>query len=41
MLYGTKPNGGSIAPILHCEGTAEQHACSDPKDGELCLSRVK
>ena len=41
MLYGTKPKGGSIAPILHCEGTAEQHVCSDPKDGELCLSRVK
>jgi len=33
--------GASTAPILHCEGMEDKHACSYPKDGELYLSRVK
>ena len=24
-----------------CDGSEVEHACWDPKDGELCLSRVK
>ena len=24
-----------------CDGSAVEHACWDPKDGELCLNRVK
>jgi hypothetical protein len=25
----------------YCDGSEVEHACWDPKDGELCLSRVK
>ena len=24
-----------------CDGSAVEHVCWDPKDGELCLNRVK
>jgi hypothetical protein len=24
-----------------CDGSVVEHACWDPKDGELCLNRVK
>jgi hypothetical protein len=26
---------------IYCDGSAVEHACWDPKDGELCLNRVK
>lgn len=26
---------------IFCERTEREHACWDPKDGELCLSRAK
>ena len=26
---------------IYCKGSAVEHACWDPKDGELCLNRVK
>lgn len=26
---------------LFCNGSAVEHVCWDPKDGELCLNRVK
>ena len=35
------PHSVSTAPVFHCEGMVEKHACSYPKDGELYLSRVK
>jgi hypothetical protein len=28
-------------PWTICDGAAVEHACWDPKDGELCLNRVK
>jgi len=27
--------------LIFCEGPAVEHVCWDPKDGELCLNRVK
>ena len=40
--------GGMASRSLHhrptmifCERFEYEHACCDPKDGELCLSRVK
>ena len=27
--------------LIFCEGFEYEHICRDPKDGELCLSRVK
>jgi hypothetical protein len=27
--------------LTFCDGPAVEHACWDPKDGELCLNRVK
>jgi hypothetical protein len=27
--------------IIFCEGFELEHACRDPKDGELCLSGAK
>uniref|UniRef100_J3L8L3 Uncharacterized protein n=1 Tax=Oryza brachyantha TaxID=4533 RepID=J3L8L3_ORYBR len=33
---------GRTAPTpIFCEGFELEHTCRDPKDGELCLSRVK
>lgn len=26
---------------IYCDGSAVEHVCWDPKDGELCLNRVK
>jgi hypothetical protein len=28
-------------PILTCERFESEHSCWDPKDGDLCLNRVK
>ncbi|KAJ1683651.1 hypothetical protein LUZ63_021128 [Rhynchospora breviuscula] len=28
-------------PPIFCEGFELEHACRDPKDGELCLSEAK
>jgi hypothetical protein len=28
-------------PLIFCEGWEQEHICNDPKDGELCLSRLK
>jgi hypothetical protein len=28
-------------PKPSCDGSAVEHVCWDPKDGELCLNRVK
>ena len=27
--------------LTFCDGSAVEHVCWDPKDGELCLNRVK
>ena len=27
--------------LIFCEGFEYEHMCRDPKEGELCLSRVK
>ena len=36
------PSSGTIRPtILSVERFEYEHICWDPKDGELCLSRVK
>ena len=36
------PNGTHRWPtLIFCEGFELEHACRDPKDGELCLNRVK
>jgi hypothetical protein len=35
-------HGGHRRPALNfCDGAAVEHACWDPKDGELCLNRAK
>jgi hypothetical protein len=42
-LTGGNPPGGlhrRPTPIF-CEGFELEHACRDPKDGELCLSEAK
>jgi hypothetical protein len=34
--------GGHRRPDqIFCDGSEAEHVCWDPKDGELCLSRVK
>ena len=34
--------GGHRRPALNsCDGAAVERVCWDPKDGELCLNRVK
>ena len=36
------PQGATSAGLDHlCEGTEQEQVCQDPKDGELCLDRVK
>ena len=37
------PVVGSIDARIRpfCDGSAVEHVCWDPKDGELCLNRVK
>jgi len=32
---------GHYRPILTCERFESEHICWDPKDGDLCLNRVK
>ena len=37
-----RPNGPHRWPtLIFCEGFELEHACRDPKDGELCLSGAK
>ena len=33
--------GCTIGRSLACEGFEREQTCADPKDGELCLDRVK
>lgn len=41
-LTGRSPPGVHCRPTpIFCEGFECEHARWDPKDGELCLSRVK
>ncbi len=36
------PRGAHRRPTqIFCEGFVLEHACRDPKDGELCLSEAK
>jgi hypothetical protein len=36
------PSGRHRRPDqTYCDGSEVEHVCWDPKDGELCLSRVK
>ena len=35
------PQGWHYRPILTCERFESEHICWDPKDGDLCLNRVK
>lgn len=36
------PRGAHRRPTpIFCEGFELEHACRDPKDGELCLSEAK
>ena len=39
---GRKPViGWHYRPIITCERFESEHICWDPKDGDLCLNRVK
>ena len=41
-LRGGSPSGLHHRPtLIFCERFELEHACRDPKDGELCLSRAK
>uniref|UniRef100_C6JSL7 Thioredoxin domain-containing protein n=1 Tax=Sorghum bicolor TaxID=4558 RepID=C6JSL7_SORBI len=31
----------AVPTLIFCEGFELEHACRDPKDGELCLSGAK
>ena len=35
------PQGRHYRPIITCERFELEHICWDPKDGELCLNRMK
>ena len=46
-MCGMKVTGRNVVyyrhyrPILTCERFESEHSCWDPKDGDLCLNRVK
>ena len=35
------PQGRHYRPIVTCDRFEYEHICWDPKDGDLCLNRVK
>lgn len=42
LMGGIPPRGVHCRPtLIFCEGFEWEHACRDPKDGELCLSGAK
>ena len=42
LTGGIPPRGVHRRPTpIFCEGFEWEHACRDPKDGELCLSGAK
>ena len=42
LTGGNPPAGLHRRPTpIFCEGFELEHACRDPKDGELCLSEAK
>ena len=42
VIVETSINGGHQCPdLIYGDSSAVEHVCWDPKDGELCLNRVK